>query len=303
MKNLILISSVLAIFIGCGSSSEDSNSPTNNNSDSSVSDLISKSSTVKSAHFTQTFRNRASTTSTGKMQRKFFNKQETGVYPCSYSGTYTVTISEEANTIEYMQCIEQDSSTNKYLFQSGTIGYAEENNIFVYGFEDYFYIPDYENHSGTGEYYQSLIMAFSSSSTEDKFFINGGMDIYEEGKVVEKFSYTDFLYRENLQTKAIYVEGKTSDKALCLNESHQYKTSENDWLVPYDNNQDYFKSGTIVIDDMKYVYNNDKVTLYKDGKSGTFTQKEILEKQEALVNNDSCATPNQLSKLNVNFNF
>jgi len=302
MKKLILISSILAIFVGCGSSSKDSNSPTNNNSDSSVSDLISKSSTVKSAHFTQTFRNRASTTSTGKMQRKF-NKLEAGIYPCSYSGTYTITISEEADIIEYMQCIEQDSSTNKYLFQNGRVGYAEKNNIFVYGFEDYLYIPDYENHSETGEHYQSLVMAFSSSSTEEKFFINGGMDIYKEGKVVEKLSYTDFLYRENLQTKAIYVEGKTSNKALCLNENHQYKTSVNAWLVPYDNNQDYFKSGTIVIDDMKYVYNNDKVTLYKDGKSGTFTQKEILEKAEALVNNDSCANPNQLSKVNSNFNF
>jgi len=296
MKKIVALSGLLvmtSLFIGCGSSDKGGSS---NSSNSDASELLSKARGVNSASTEMTFRNRVGTRSSAKMHQKLYKLSlEEGTYSCSKSGTFEVTIDDKENTfISYSNCIYVEE--NKYVYENGIFGYGNTENPTKYVFVDYSYIPDYENHPQTGNYTEKLLMAFSSKGNEDMFYLDGKTAVYDKGDIVEKLAYSDFLYKENTQTNAFYVEGGVSDTFKCFSENYTFKTSEESWLVPHDTNSDYYKSGIIDINGMTYTYSGDNVTLSENGKTATFTQEKVLESFKETSAKSDCSNPTQLSK-------
>jgi hypothetical protein len=306
MKKIVALSGILvmvSLFIGCGSSDKGgssepvkNNNANNNGSNSEASELLGKARSVNGASTEMTFRNRAGTRSASKMHQKLYKSSlQVGIYPCSESGTFEVTITEKEDTlISYSDCIYIEK--NKYIYEDGIIGYGNSENPTKYVLIDYLLIPDSKNYPQTGEYTKELFIAFYTKGNEEMSYIDGEMAFYDKGDIVEKLAYSNFFYKENTQTKAFYVEGGASDTFKCFAENYTYKTSEESWLVPHDTNPDYYKSGSININGMTYTYNGDKVTLSENGKTATFTQKEVLESFEETSTKTDCSNPSQLSK-------
>lgn len=303
MKKIVALSGVLvmtsSLFVGCGSSDKgDSSEPvTNNNGNNSeASELLGKARSVNGASTEMTFRNRANTRSASKMHQKLYKSSlEAGIYSCSKSGTFEVTISDIGDTfISYSNCIYVEE--DKHVYEDGTVGYGNSENPTKYAFLKYTYIPDFENYPQTGEYTEELFIAFYSENNEEIFYINGKMDLYDKGDIIEKLAYSEFFYKENTQTNAFYVEGALSDTFKCFAENYTYKTSEENWLVPHDTNPDYYKSGIININGMTYTYNGENVTLSENGKTATFTQEKVLESFKETSTKSDCSNPSQLSK-------
>ena len=309
MKKTVLLSKILVItslFMGCNSSDNSDSEPvknaltpestatptvtptpkpTNNND---AFRLLNKARSVHRADTGIKFDNKKATNSASKMQRKSNNESET--YNCGVSGTFTLTLKDNLTIIENSDCIYVEE--NKYIYENGVMAYANNNTTYFY--TDYTFIPDYENYPGTGVYYKELGIGFSSENNLDAYYFNGTIDSYEQGNVVQKSHYYDFYYAEDIRTHYFYISGKTSDTFKCFSEDYTYETLE--ILIPHDSNPDYYKSGTIVINGMKYVYNGDKVTLSENGETATFLQQEVLEYFEEETSGDSCPNPNQLSK-------
>jgi hypothetical protein len=307
MKKIVALSGILvmvSLFIGCGSSDKGgssepvkNNNANNNGSNSESSELLGKARSVNGASTEMTFRNRAGRRAPAKMHQKLSKSSlEAGIYSCSQSGTFEVTIMDIGDTVfSHSNCIYLDED-NKSVYEDGTVKYGNSENPTEYTFLNYTYIPDFEDYPNTGEVTKKLTIAFYTKGNEEMFYIDGEMDFYDKGNIVEKLAYSNFLYKENTQTKAFYVKGGASDTFKCFAENYTYKTSEESWLLPQDTNPDYYKSGSININGMTYTYNGDMVTLSENGKTATFTQKEVLESFEETSTKTDCSNPSQLSK-------
>jgi len=73
------------------------------------------------------------------------------------------------------------------------------------------------------------------------------------------------------------MAGYFSDKTRCYTEEHQYKTENSDWLVEDTLNSKNWSSGTLYIDNVKYVYDGESVTVTKNNQQKIFTQQELRD--------------------------
>ena len=313
MLNKILVIISLFILIGCNSSDNKNDSePVKNNliaeptptaeltpkptptaeltHDNSAFNLLNKARRVNSVNTQMTYGNRRGTSSTFKTQQKLHKANaQPETYDCAVSGTFTVVTTEDGTTVtQNIDCTYYWEK--KMIYENGYTSTRTYEDIETFYFYQYTYISDYENYPGTGEYYEDFGIAYNTEGS----YIDGTIDSYEEGTVIEKQHYYKFFYFENMQTHALSLEGRFSDTFKCFAEDYTYKTLEE--LVPHDSNPDYYKSGTIIINGMKYVYHGDEVTLSENGETGTFSQQEVLDYFEEETSNDSCSKPNQLSK-------
>jgi hypothetical protein len=311
-KTVILLSGIIitSLFMGCGSSDKDknkdestlnSNNTTNENSNNntngnSVGSLRSKAQRVKSAQTGLTFRNRSNSNSASKMQYKTskIEKGSNGVVPCKVSGTLQTEEEGTEISTKYNLCVYPYKG--KYVLEDGSVYSIFRDDITLIQYQKYSYIPDYENRPETGEYYTELLMGLSTTREASQFYVDGELFIIEQDSVVEHTSYKKLHYKENLSNNSWHIKGSFFDEFKCFSEDYTYETSDTDWLVPHPTKKDYYTSGTIEINGMKYVYKGDNVTLSQDGERETFTQKEILEYADEITSEDSCSDSNELTK-------
>jgi len=95
------------------------------------------------------------------------------------------------------------------------------------------------------------------------------------------------VLKENSSTNGVYFSGGYLFKSGCFSENHIYKTEESDWLIA-DNNSDDTLSGTLYVDNLKYVYHGSSVTVYDGNKQGTFTQSELRAELNSQINSTTC---------------
>ena len=286
LQNFLVLATL--IFVGCGSSDKkDSNSD-----DTVVDSLLAKAGSVKSNNVAQRFSNNSQRNSTSKVQRK---SEKDGVYACDVSGTEERQTTEEGDLIKYFEaCIDVDLDDGRKYFQDGIMAIGSDSDTEVYYFREYTYIADIEKSNDTGYYNNELVVGFATSAQAKVYYLNGDESYVENGQIKENFLYRDFIYGENSETTDFRVSGEYEYKSKCFSEKYSYETLKN--LIPSTDKPDYYESGTIIVNGIKYVYDNNKVTLSKDGKSETFIQQELLDHQKEVTGDTSCSSTNDLSK-------
>jgi len=307
MKKILTAMSISTLlFIGCGSSggggssssnpNTNNNNPTDNNDNgNTASELLTKGRVVNGASQGMAFRNRSGTTSASKMYLKLKNsKVESGIFSCGISGTITISKNETSQTDEMQQCIYYDEATKKTVSENGTAIYGEKDNLKISLYQNYLYIPDYENKPQFGFYYNEFGIVFVEENKEEGIYINGDKGIVENLKIVELLEYKDFFYFEKQRNSSFYLQGSFKNTFTCFSETNTFQTDENNWLVPHDTNDDYLKSGTITINDLKYVYKGENVTLSQNGKTEIFVQSEVLESFAETSGKRDCSNQHEI---------
>ena len=219
MTKKIVASLVLSyIFIGCGSSGKLDMMKTKEVL--ILSDIVFAK--PKKINFQNKMRNKV--LKINALQEKV----ETSV--CGISGTVDIEeLSDGTLTILYSDCVNYSSKTELSEYYNGKIQTnAKGNQISFYGLKE---ILDYENYPKTSTYYDNINISYSSEDGIEDIKINGKLDIYEDGDVVEKMSYSDFTMKTNLINRSYYMAGYFSDKTRCYAEKHLYETENSDWLV------------------------------------------------------------------------
>lgn len=278
MTKKIVASLVLSyIFIGCGSSGKLDMMKTKEVL--ILSDIVFAK--PKKINFQNKMRNKV--LKINALQEKV----ETSV--CGISGTVDIEeLSDGTLTILYSDCVNYSSKTELSEYYNGKIQTnAKGNQISFYGLKE---ILDYENYPKTSTYYDNINISYSSEDGIEDIKINGKLDIYEDGDVVEKMSYSDFTMKTNLINRSYYMAGYFSDKTRCYFEEHLYKTENNDWLVEDSLNSENWSSGTLYIDNVKYVYNGESVTVTKNNQQKTFTQQELRDEYNKNRDKTDCST-------------
>ena len=226
---------------------------------------------------------------------------------CDISGTYEADESYDGTggILVFHDCIAYNKETGLIEYYNGTMTIKTikemENEVeYEMGLNDYTEILDYYNNSGTKTYYEKMSFYYHAKGNNlldnegsdvifEEMKIDGEEEDYKDGYLYERMKFTDFTFKNKAYEKAWYYSGSFYDKAGCFSEGHDYKTDDKDWLIESSVNPDYFESGTLYVDNIKYVYHGDKVTVTKDGKTGTFTQQELLDELNKEKGETECS--------------
>ncbi len=292
MKKLLILSAIVpSIFlVGCGSGGGSSDTPKKQ----TVEGALKLGDVIYNAPADIDFNNK--TRLTLKRQKRVYKKVskvvnnilEKETLTCGVSGTYDVDIDAQNNiSIFYNDCVEYNSDTGLNEYYYGTITMSSDAEHFT--LYDYSEIPDYDNYSRTGTYYKDIRMYMHIEKNIEEFKIDGTMQYYKDGYVGETMTYSNIIMKNNTANKSWFFKGGFYDKVEggCFAENHVYDTQENDWLVENSTNSDYWSSGTLYVDSMRYVYHGDEVTVTKGDISTTFKQQELIDglKEEKSSNN------------------
>jgi hypothetical protein len=278
MTKKIVASLVLSyIFIGCGSSGE---------SDlTKIKEVLKLSDIVFAKPQKINFQN--------KMRNKLLKinalQEKVEISSCGISGTIDIEeLSDGTVTILYKDCINYSSKTELSEYYNGKVQTnAKGNQILFDGLTE---ILDYENYPKTSTYYDNINIFYSLVDSIEDIKINGKLDVYEHGDVVEKISYSDFTIKTNLMNRSYYMAGYFSDKTRCYAEEHLYKTENSEWLVEDTLNSRNWSSGTLYIDNVKYVYDGESVTVTKNNQQKIFTQQELRDEYNKNRDKTDCFT-------------
>ncbi len=206
---------------------------------------------------------------------------------CSAGGTFDYDEQSDGSIIgTYNTCVEYNNETGLYEYTNGTITISGDLERFA--FYDYYYTPDYYNNSGTGDYYKDIKISIHSEGYITEMKIDGTYQEYQNGTPLETMVFSNLIMKENNQTNGVYFNGGFSDTIRCFNESHTYKTDENDWLIPNALNSNYFQSGTIFVDDIQYKYHGDMVTVRKGDRVGEFKQQDLIDELNRRRSGEDC---------------
>jgi len=305
-KTLTAISIATLLFIGCGSSgggssskpneNNNANNNNNNNNDNgnTASGLLTKARVVNGSSRGLNFRNKSNTKSPTKMHQKLKNaKVGSEESLCGISGTITETKLDETSFLQkFNQCVYYDSN-QKMAFEDGYLGFQVEKNSMILIYQQYKSIPDYKNKPRDGEYYTQLGVYFADEEETKGFYIDGDINIFKNNSIIEVLKYEKFYYLTD-NNNALYVQGVVTDTFECFTEKSTFKTDEKNWLITHESNEDYFKSGTITINGLKYVYKGENVTLSQNGETETFAQSDVLESFAETSERDDCSNQNNL---------
>ena len=256
MKKIALATAVFTVtslFIGCGGSSSDKGGTT------TVLDLKGES-TALAPNPRVGFENISNTGTTPKMQQK-----SDGVEQCS-SGTKETKNYTNAYDIIYKDCKEDGVSQNGTY----TYYYPDEDGFSSEAYVDFTYIDNYRDYPDSKIEVKELL--FSGGKLEyvgNVEYTNGDLSFYKEGKRIEYLEYKNLIYAENKETKTYVIKGAVKDVFECFSQNYIYEMNlENmdTWLVENDNNPDFWKSGTITINGLKYVYEGESVISLSEGE-------------------------------------
>lgn len=290
------------IFIGCGSdggsnSESDLTEPTSEPKSEikSVDEVLKLSDVIYGAPQEIDFQNK--TRMRLKRHKEIRNKlvkinslqEKSETSSCSISGTVnTEILSNGSLTIIYDKCINNNVKTGLSSYYNGKLQTnSKGNQISFYGLTE---ILDYENYPQMSTYYDDIKMTFSVENDIEDIKINGKLDIHEHGDVVERMNYSEFTIKNNLINKSYYMAGNFSDKMRCHAEEHKYQTKNNDWLVEDITDSKKISSGTLHVDDLKYNYQKENVTVTKNNQQGTFIQQELIDGHNENKAQTECAT-------------
>jgi hypothetical protein len=163
---------------------------------------------------------------------------------------------------------------------------------------DFTYISNYIDYPDSKIKIKNLVFAGANIEyVGDVEYTNGDLSYFEEGKRVESLEYKDLIYLENKATKTYLINGTVKDTFECFSENYIYEMDMENidtWLVKNDSNSDYWKSGTITINGLKYVYEGENVTLSKNEETETYPQQEILENFNEVSTKSDCLSKNKL---------
>jgi hypothetical protein len=118
--------------------------------------------------------------------------------------------------------------------------------------------------------------------------IDGTIDEYQNGAIVETITATNLIMRNKSLEKAWYFNGGLYYKSGCFSQTHVYKTDDKSWLIENSQNDNYWSSGILYVDNAKYVYSGDEVTVTKEGKTGTFKQQALIDELNREKSSTDC---------------
>jgi len=276
MKKLLILSAIVpSIFvIGCGSGGGDSTPKKQ-----TVEAALKLGDVIYNAPQDIDFNNKTRLTlkRSTKIYSKVYSQLEKETLSCGISGTYdAVQDSDGLISIIYNECVEYNQNTGLNEYYHGTISMSSDGENFrLYGYSE---IPDYNNF-GTGTYYKDVKIYMHSEKGIDELKVDGTIEEYSNGYVGETMTYTNLVMKNNSKEKSWYFKGGFYDKVenSCFTENHIYDTDNNDWLIESSTNDDYWSSGTLYVDSMRYVYSGDSVTVTKGDISTTFKQQELID--------------------------
>ncbi len=282
---LLILSSIL--IMGCGSSdSKDDNKET-----SSVENVLKKSEVAFNAPKEIDFTNKTNMR-LKRVQKLYKTSLEEGkraykeVISCDIAGNYTLERDNTGTTyIYYSDCIYTNKETNILTYVNGTVAVSRDKTTVK--FLDFEEIPDI-NYDATGTY-TNIEISFQETGSLSAFFLDGRVEDYAEGKLVSSVSFSKLLIKREQVKEAWFMKGGFSYKEGCLSENHIYDTDPNNWLIEHDANSDFWKSGTLYVDNYTYKYSGENVTVYRGEKQGTFSQQELLDEIENKRLSDSCS--------------
>jgi len=282
MKKLLMLSVIVPsiFFIGCGSGGGSSDTPKKQ----SVEGALKLGDVIFNAPTDIDFNNK--TRLTLKKQKKVYNKilkitnnnLEKETLACGISGTFDINVDAENTTsIFYNECVEYNPDTKLNEYYYGTITMKSDAEHFtLYNYSE---IPDYNNDFGTGTYYKNINMYIHTANNVEVFQIDGTIEDYKNGVVAETMTYSNMLMKNNVLKKSWLYKGGFYDKVDggCFTQNHVYDTDTNNWLVENSNNSNYWSSGTLYVDSIKYVYNKDDVAVTKGDITTNFKQQELID--------------------------
>jgi len=282
MTKKIVVSLVLPcmVLIGCGS--DDKSSSESKSETKSVDEVLKLSDVVYSAPQEIDFQNK--TRMRLKKHKKMRNKllkirslqQKAETSSCDISGTVDVEMLTDGSLVVlYHECINRNTKTGLSEYYDGKIQTnSKGNQISFYNLTER---PDYENYPKMGTYYKDIKMSYSSVEGIEDIKINGQLDVYEQDSVVERMNYSDFTIKSNSMNKSYYMAGDFADKMRCHSEEHKYQTKNNDWLIEDSTDSKKISSGTLHVDELQYVYQQENVEVTKKNQHGTFPQQELID--------------------------
>jgi hypothetical protein len=287
MRRVLFFGLVLFLFGGCGGGS-------NNSGDTSKKESLNSELKVEDVIFSPPKDIDFDNKTRMKMKReKIFSKLEGNhiqkmVESCSVSGTYEV--SQDYNglyRVVYNDCIDYDELLDVVSYYNGKVSISEDGEHYhLYNYRE---IPDYYNAMGDGTYYKDVSIYYHDDYSFAEIRIDGEIDEYRNEYIYEKMDYKDIVLKNNKVENSWYISGGFSDEVNCFKDSHEYRTDDRDWLIESSVEPNYLESGTLYVDNIKYVYHGDKVTVTKDGKSKTFTQQELLDALDKKRNESNCS--------------
>lgn len=213
---------------------------------------------------------------------------------CSISGIVDIEeLSDGSLVVLYDECVNSNIKTGLSEYYNGKVQTNAKGNQIL--FDDLTEILDYENYPKTSTYYDTIKIIYSSVDSIEDIKINGKLDIYEDGEIVEEMGYFDFNIKTNLVNGSYYMAGVFLDKTKCYFEKHLYDTKNSDWLVEDSNNSKNLNSGTLYVDDIRYVYDGESVTVTKNNQEKIFTQQELRDEYNKNRDKTDCNIPLRLN--------
>jgi len=287
-STVILISGIFVI--GCGSGEDTKDSPPK----SDVDNVLKLSEVVYNAPRDIDFNNKTRMQLKRKvvlMKQRFGSMQKVEVEACSESGTFSYEIfADNSEYYSYDNCIDYDSDTDKYEYMHGSIKVsADGNTMIITQFTD---IPDAENDSSTGTYTDGTIIDYTDGNIEESY-LDASIQTYNNDILEEDMEFYNFTFKYDNLRKASYFDGRYYYKSGCLKEDYTFETDNNNWLVENSINSDYYSSGTVTVDNIKYVYSGTDVTVTKDNKTRTFTQQELIDELNNIKNSSDSSCSQQ----------
>jgi hypothetical protein len=296
MKKLMVLSILISfiLLIGCGSGG-DNNKPKKQ----TIDEVLKVGDIVYNAPQNIDFNNKTGrlglkrikkmlNKSTLAFQKMATQNQKARTFSCSVSGVYDSEENDDGSqSIFYNECVEYNKNTELNEYYHGMVSIASDKEHFrLYNYSE---IPDYNNFE-RGTYYEDMRLYIHSENGIDEVNIEGTMKDYINGYVSETMTYSNMTIKNNTLTKSWYFKGGFYDKVenSCFAENHIYDTDNNNWLIESSLNNNYWSSGTLYVDSIKYVYSGDSVTVTKGDISGTFTQQELLDELAKERNSTDC---------------
>ena len=290
MKKLLVLSLILpsVVLIGCGSGGGDSSSKTQ-----SIESALKIGNVVMNAPQSVDYNNK--TSQTFKRQKRAYdiiakmgNNFEKETIKCDVNGTSEFELNADGSYSFFdNRCIDYNSETGKNDFTNGYISISQDAEHIEYS--GYSEIEDYDN-ATEGIYYKDVKMYQHTEDNINEFKIDGTIEYYNVFSLYtfETTTYTSLIIKENKTKKSWYYKGGFYDKYGCFTQNHIYDTDDNHWLVEDSKNKDYWLSGTLYVDSMRYIYNKDMVTVTKGDNKGTFKQQEIIDELNKKKNEKDC---------------
>jgi len=291
-STVILISGIFIIGCGSGGDTDSKDSPKK----SSVDTVLKLSEVVYNAPQDIDFKNKTRMQLKRQvtlMKTQFNSMQKADVVACSESGTMSVeTFADNRQYISTDNCLDYDSDTGKYSYMDGSIEMsADGNTMTITRFTD---IPDANNYPSTGTYMDGKMTYYTDGNKEESY-LDISMQTYNNAILKEDIKFYNFTLKYNNNKKSSYFDGRYYYKSGCFNEDHTFKTDNNHWTVENSINSNYYSSGTVTVDNIKYLYSGTEITVTKDNKTKTFTQQAFIDELNNKKNSSDSSCSSQVN--------